>query len=42
MKTYYVYIEGEKGSRAVYAKDINEAYREAKFEFGENVSVESR
>lgn len=42
MRTFYVYIEGEKGSRAVYAKDINEAWKEARILFGQNISVESR
>lgn len=40
MQTYYVYIEGENGSRAVYAENISDAYKEAKETFGENISVE--
>jgi hypothetical protein len=40
IKTFYVYSTDFTGSRAVQATDINEAYKEAKYTFGKNVSVE--
>lgn len=42
MKTFYVYFESFEGSKCVHALDINEAYKESRMIWGNDVrSVES-